>query len=247
MTTGVTYPNPPIREAVFDIRIKSEKIPELEVFEKAYEVLKDRYPKREVNQLRFFSFQLQAGEKPVQNSGGGPNGLRLTSADGKQIVQLRNDGFTFSRLQPYTRWDVFSAEVKNLLEIYISVCGPLKAERIALRYINAIQIPEKRFELGDYFHTYPHTPKDVKQDITQFFSRIIFTDEEKGINAGVNQTMEGNSEGNTIIIFDLDVFKEKVSLDINSDEFWKEMEELKTVRTNIFQESLTEKTKALFA
>ena len=245
--TEVIYSKPPIREAVFDVRIKFEKELGLDVFERVYEQIKTEYPKRQVNSVRFVSFEAKGMEEPKVNTGGGPNGLRLTSADGLQIVQFKNDGFTFSRLKPYTHWKAFSTEVEKLFALYLSVCAPAHVERIALRYINAIEIPEKKFELGDYFKTLPTIAPGLTQDIVEFFSRVVLIDDENKSFAAISQTTEKNNKPDiTTIIFDIDVFQADLRVTPNSDDFWARIEQIRQFRTKVFQESLTDKTRALF-
>ncbi len=71
--------------------------------------------------------------------------------------------------------------IKRLLKIYSDKVKPLYAERLALRYINAIKIPENKFELEDYFLTAPKIGNDLPQGLIQFFCRSIIQDDKLDI------------------------------------------------------------------
>ena len=51
---------------------------------------------------------LECSENPQLGPIVSHEGLRFMSADEKQILQVKTDGFTFSRLKPYEQWEVIS-------------------------------------------------------------------------------------------------------------------------------------------
>ncbi len=246
--TGVKYKNSPIREAIFDVRFKFEKQLEMSIFESFFKEIQEIYPKREVLNTQSFSFKLKLGEKPKMDSSGGPKvGLRLQSKDGTKFVQARMDGFTFSQLEPYGDWDSFFTEAKRLLDVYQEKTHPMYAERIALRYVNAVKIPEKNFDLEDYFLTAPTIAKDIPQSLLNFFLRAVIKDDRSDSVAIVNQTVEdARIVDVTTIIFDIDVFQANLRVDPSGAEAKKIIEALKDFRTRIFEGSLTKKTKDSF-
>lgn len=244
---GVKYKNPPIREAIFDVRFKFENQLEMSIFESFFKETQESYPKREILNTHTFSFEVKSGEGPKMGSSGGPKGLRLRSRDGTKFVQARIDGFTFSQLEPYGDWDSFFAEAKHLLDVYLEKTHPMYAERIALRYVNAIKIPEKNFELEDYFLTAPSIAKDIPQSLLNFFLRVMIKDNKSDSVAIVNQTIEDTkSIDTTTIIFDIDVFQANLRVDPNGAEAKEIIEALKDFRTRIFEGSITKKTKDIF-
>lgn len=248
--SGAIYKKSPIREAIFDVRLSFSEKPELSLFETIHSKISAEYLKREVSHSQFVSFEVKPGEQPIINSGGGPNGLKLTSNDGTRVLQIRDDGFTFSKLNPYESWDKFVSEAKKLFEIYVDETKPNHADRIALRYINAVKIKEKSFKLEDYFSTYLKLDDSLPQGLVQFFSRYFIKDDQsENTFAIINQTVEENSDISsdfTTVMFDIDVFQANLKLDLDPSIFWKEIEVLKKLRTRIFEGSLTAKAKELF-
>ncbi len=95
--------NAPIAEAVIDLRVR---LPESFMVDQIRDVasdLKKDYPVME--EMRFFqtALQMQGAQPSVSTVPPKLFGFLFKSSDGKQIAQFRNDGFTFSRLKPYTR------------------------------------------------------------------------------------------------------------------------------------------------
>jgi uncharacterized protein (TIGR04255 family) len=247
---GALYNKSPIREAIFDVRLNFEKQPDQKAFEEFFSLVKKDYPKREIINSQTLMFEVKIGEEPVINSSQGANGLKLSSLDGTKILQIRPDGFTFSKLPPYLGWDAFIDEVKTLFDLYLTKTEAKSTERIALRYINAIEINESNFRLEDYFLTNPRIADDLPQGLIQFFSRVVIKDDKtENTFAIVNQTVEENKDlfkNSTTVILDIDVFKPNAKIAPSSEDFWKYVQELKVLRTRIFEGSLTEKTKELF-
>src|SRR5437016_5691327 len=104
-------PHSPITEAVIDFQAK---LPEGFIIQ----ALRDLQSKlgsdfTSVEELKGIELQLYFGathtvDVPTRRDLG-IAGYRFRSADGKNITQFRRDGFTFSRLAPYTSWeDVFA-------------------------------------------------------------------------------------------------------------------------------------------
>jgi uncharacterized protein (TIGR04255 family) len=243
----IAYTNSPIREAVFDIRFKFATPLTPAIFEDAYKTIEREYPKKEVNFVQSVEFEIKPGENPKVKSETGPNGLRAISEDGTRIVQFRVDGFSFNKLRPYTNWETFSKEARKLLEIYLALSKPDYAERIALRYINAIEIPESNFKLQDYFLTAPNISENLPQSLIHFFMRLIIKDSESNSFATINQTIENSGKkDSTTILFDIDVFQPNTHIEPDLEKLFTEVFQLKDFRTRVFERSLTAKTKSLF-
>ena len=134
--------NAPITEAVIDFRAKLPDKFDPKVFMQLEERLKPRYPEISEQGASQLQFQIRGARDISQTSKYiGPTGYRFTSEDRKNILQLKTDGFTFSRLKPYTDWKQFSEEAFELWHVYLEVANPKMLVRIATRFINRIEIP----------------------------------------------------------------------------------------------------------
>src|SRR6201999_1019372 len=89
-------------------------------------------------------------------------GKRLESDDKKRVVQTQLAGQSVSRLQPYANWADLKAESQRAWGIYRDVMKPNAVTRLALRYINRIDIPQKGpVKIDDYLRTYVEVSPDI--------------------------------------------------------------------------------------
>lgn len=96
--------NAPITEAVIDIRVKLPSSTNIESIDLLFGKIKEQYPVRQEHRVSEFSLELKPSGDPIKTAKSAVNGYRYISADKKQIVQARLDGFTMSRLHPYKEW-----------------------------------------------------------------------------------------------------------------------------------------------
>ena len=243
-----TFPNAPIVEAILDIRAKTDEATDLGRLSGFQADLKARYPKRQERSRWSTGLHLKStGEAALITPKGGPEGYWFTSPDGKQIVQVRVDGFSFSRLRPYENWRKFKAEAKELWSHYVKVVSPLAISRLALRYINRIQIPFPVKDFNDYLITRPEIADDLPHDVVKFFMQVTVPEPKTEAVAIINQSMEPPPGEFTElpVIFDIDVFK-SIEIDATSETIWEVFETLRAFKNDVFLKSLTEKAKALF-
>ena len=71
-----------------------------------------------------------------------------------EIAQFRVDGFTFSKIAPYTTWGEVSSEALRLWKVYVEVAKPRQVSRVAVRYINRMRLPNVK-DLGEYLEAPP--------------------------------------------------------------------------------------------
>src|SRR6185312_13100788 len=172
-------------------------------------------------------------------------GIKLTSTDKKYIVQFRKNGFTFSIMNHYDCWESFSKKAKKLWKLYLKTLEPTKVTRVAVRYINRIDIPILKFNLEDYFETYPRVLKGNKGGLSGFFLQAHLPQKEGGFII-LNQTITDPPEpGYTSIILDIDAYDLK-QFEPTKLELWERIELLRAQKNNIFENSITKKTREFF-
>lgn len=242
-----TFAKAPLTEALVDIRVQLPDTVTLETLETLHDRIQRDYPKKNARRKWQGQVQFKENGEPIATSKDlGVDGYFFTSEDHKQVVQFRLDGFTFSRLRPYQQWSHLRDEAKRLWEVYNLQVSPIAVERLAVRYINSIEIPSKKFDLEDYFTTPPDIPEGLACLMEQFFSRMLIHFPEKGTKAFVTQTISETSDPLvTPIILDIDAFVES-SFKPNSEAIWSALETLRDLKNQIFFSSVTEKAKELF-
>lgn len=248
------FPNSPISEAIFDIRVILPDETNLDNIAILYEDIKNSFPNKQIRrnvQTKLNFDVLKANISDPIESSIRDDGFFFISDDNKKIVQARLDGFTFSKIKPYHTWKSFCEEAYQLWHLYINIAQPQKINRLALRYINRIEIPfEGLFELKDYLRTVPEIPEDLAVVLRGHFMQLVVSHKDYEPSVGIiSQSFEQTSQQNILpIIFDIDVFQE-VSLNPreNDDEVKRIFEEnLRNFRTAIFFKSITKKTEDLF-
>jgi uncharacterized protein (TIGR04255 family) len=171
----------------------------------------------------------------------------FASTDGRQVVQARLDGFTFSRLKPYDKWESLRDEARELWLQYVRFASPEAITRIALRYINRIEIPLPIRDFKEYILTTPEIAPDLPQGLDSFFMRLVIPDPKGQAVVIVTETVEPVDEANKRLplIFDIDVFR-AVAFNVRDNVMWETFESLHDLKNEIFFKSITPKAKELF-
>src|SRR4029077_18354423 len=125
-----------------------------------------------MSHLEFGVFQ-PVGKPPEQHvKDVGKIGYRFSAADGRQLVQFRLDGFTFSRLAPYTQWETVFEEASRLWRVYETAAPLEEVSRIAVRYINLLPLPASKVQdFSPFLTAPPPVPKDLNVLLRHFLSR----------------------------------------------------------------------------
>jgi uncharacterized protein (TIGR04255 family) len=241
------FEKPPIVEAVFDIRAEAPESVTLDVLKKSFDSVKDRFSDEKQNIFFRGGVQFGSGGAPsLMHSATEPYGFSFRSSDGKKIVQSRKDGFTFNNLAPYIGWSSFSREAKELWGYYKLVAQPKLVSRLALRYINRIDLPKEVNDINEYLLTLPRLAKGLPQNLSGFFIRLQLNDDVTKSQAILIATIEPSSYGQgACLVFDIDAFQ-IVDIVDNESVMWHRFEELHRFKNRLFKESFTPKAKELF-
>jgi len=226
----------PITEALIDIRIKQISDDDGSITKEMTEAIIEGYPSNDELRLRGIEIKFPAIETETQNIFAGQ---RFTSSDNKQVFQARLNGFTFSRLEPYLDWENLVSNAHKLWPQYLELMGNVQVIRIAVRYINRIEVPVKS-KLDDYFVALPRRPEPVPDNLISFLNRTAVRFDEEGATALITQSMPKVEPDLASIIFDIDVFKE-TNYDSTSEDLWADLEKLRNIKNLVFFESLTSK------
>lgn len=238
------YENAPITEALIDIRVELPvNVTGLELLETIHDRVRAGYPGKK--KRIYVAGRFSAGDEVGASASQMPMGFSFSSDDGKQVFQARRDGFTFSRLRPYFSWHELRDEARRLWDIYREVVNPEKITRVAVRYINQIDIPMSPIEYKDYFRTTPEVSPDLPQALSGFFMQLQFPQTDfDGLLILTQTSAPPPSPTMTSVILDLDVYKQT---EMASDrDIWGLLETLRDRKNMFFEGCITERTRALF-
>jgi uncharacterized protein (TIGR04255 family) len=243
--------NAPITEAVIDLRIKpvlgDEVLPMLSSVKNE---IGDSYPV--CKEFRSVSgeieLEMKSGKSTVNTAGMAIEGYIYRNDDKKQIAQFRRNGFTFNKLNPYTRWEDILVEAQRLWLIYLEKTSPEIVTRIAVRYINKLDIPlpEPEHDLSEYLTEPPKIPDELNYPIDSCFSKIVLHDDKTDLLANMIQSINANVDHKTFtLILDNDVYKQG-AYKASDPNIWRVFSQLRDLENALFFASITEKTARLF-
>ena len=211
MATPSRLARPPIKEALVDFRTERALPLDPDLLKPLWPAVKDRLPHLEVrNRMQAHFAASKLGQPPDAKAEDlGFHGLFLKPKDESRFVQFRTDGFTFSQLSGYTSADDLFAEALDLWDRFVELSRPDKIIRVALRFINRLELG---FNEGDDFDRFLRaavtTPADTPQTVFEFMTRTVMplTD---GTIAVVTQRLEPKPPGEERVPFvlDVDVFR----------------------------------------
>lgn len=239
------YARPPITEAIIDLRVQLAETVDHARLRSLNASVDDQYP--HVTEILAAVGQMEIGPR-----GGSASvsqnviGFRRASTDGRQIFQSRFNGFAFSRLAPYDRWQSFRDEARRLWGAYRDLTKPEQVHRLAVRYINRIDVPGATVDLKEYFRTSPEVAPELPQNLEGFFMQLRLPCTEISSQAVINQTIVPPSrEGVVSIVLDVDLFRTE-ALPQDDVGIWEFFEVLHEWKNTIFEACITDAARRLF-
>lgn len=236
------YKHAPITEAALDIRVRLAR----EVTTDSLENLKDDgYPK-----LKQRPVHMQVQIVPVAGDGprgaetiNTPLGFTYESADGKQVFQVRTDGFTLNRLAPYQNWNLFAGEARRLWKKYKEFAQPEYIELLGLNYINHIFVPEGT-DLSNHLRIYIEVSPELPQMLNTFAMSFQATwPGEEQILVFVSQAIGPMiKQGFVTIVLSIQAFKplQRSAANVDEEEMWMLLGKLREVKNAVFEGCITD-------
>jgi len=243
-----TLSKPPIQEALIDIRVQLSSDFDVYRLKNLDEKIRDTYPMKQDQTFSRVNLEFRPEADTSQSQQSITSkliGFRYLSQKKDKIFQARLDGFTFNKLPPYTTWEEMRDEAKRLWSFYKELTSPV-ITRVAVRYINNLNIPVPIRDFGDYLTAPPVMPDDLPQGLSSFLIRMnSYVPAFQG-NAIITQALEPwLPEATKIpVILDIDVFKEKAGME--EPEAWELLESLRHFKNRVFFTFITDKLKEIY-
>lgn len=239
-------PRSPISEAILDVQVEARdgfRGVELAILK---EQLREEFPT--VAERRRFQATFgpsAAGPMPAKTADLGLDGYLFTSADGKDVTQMRVDGFTLNRLAPYQGWSEWFPRFVRLWELYAKTAKPLRAVRLAARCINVVPIRPDT-QLDEYLVKPPDAPDGLPSLLKSLVWRAeLSAGGEPERQLALVQILQPAPNGQGFqLILDIDAF---IIGDVPIAEVARSFDPLHILRNEAFFRSLTPKTIAGFA
>ena len=236
--------NAPIVEAVIDFRVLRREGVSPDRFAGLQSALGSQYSQATL--IQSFEAQLILSQEKVPSSSTVTAPLGWQYRADSMVAQFRVDGFTFSKLVPYTTWNGVFSEALRLWAAYIKVAQPAEVVRVAVRYINRLQVPVPA-QLSDYLAAPPLVPPPISQQLQQFLCRLVIDDGGRNASAVIVQASEPLIGPPAItLLIDIDAFKESLAVAPEDPRLPEMFLQLRDLKNEIFFASITERTAEMY-
>lgn len=237
------YSKAPITEAVIDLKVNLAVDTNVSALEGLTGSLQQDYPERQ--DLMTIQGQFQGGQSVSATASQSRIGYLYVSEDKKQILQAKLDGLSFSRLAPYENWESFRDEAKRLWAVYVAAVQPEGIHRLAVRYINRLDLPLPLEDFKDYLQTVPEISSDLPQGLSNFFLQLEIPQEDLQGTLVLNEALIPPASSDVIsVVLDIDLFC-LVDFSCHGDTAWDLLEKLRVRKNEVFESCLTDKTRRL--
>jgi uncharacterized protein (TIGR04255 family) len=249
MTEGLKLAHAPIIEAVVDINCDLPPALDLAAIQdRAKQAFSGWYPRarRQMTQRHEFSAAAtEAGGVAVRHL---VSGLQFLSADERQIVQIRPEGYSFNRLAPYGSLDEYLPGIEWSWGRFREITRPVQIRGIGLRYINRMLLPMDggQIDLPAYLNVTPLVPDRETLEFVGFLNQSSAVETETGNRVNITLATQPAEDERLPIIFDIEVSNPGV----RSPEEWQgireAIESLRRLKNRVFERTLTQRCLNLF-
>jgi uncharacterized protein (TIGR04255 family) len=245
MEQATHYSRSPIIEARIEIKVKLS--PETEVTN-LMQIASEIESEYEIEHQYFnINGQITVDSDLIvsASANNSPAGYSFLAENKQRRIQARLDGFTFSQSTPYSGWVDFQETARNLWEIYDRATNPIEIERLALRYINRIEIPSTNVSLKDYFTNFPEISPDLQKTLGTYIMHLQIPIEDVNSVAHITQARvppDSFSLDTLFIILDINIITEG-TISIQAEDIWKQFNLMHQNSGRIFELFITDKTR----
>jgi uncharacterized protein (TIGR04255 family) len=180
--------------------------------------------------------------------------FQAVTEDGKQIVQVRQQGYSFNKLQPYGTFDEILPEIERTWRAFVELMKPKTTNAVRMRFINILTLPtlNGNIDLTLYLRDGPNTPDDDRSVVTNFLRQTTTLEIATGNAANTvlaiaqNPVDQPNLENQVSILFDNSA---ESTLKVDADDWPKiseKLAELRQLKNRTFSNMLTEKCLELY-
>src|SRR5207248_752209 len=128
---------------------------------------------------------------------------------------------------PYESWEKFRNDARHVWEIYKDICKPVDMTRVAIRFINRLDLPGSGVELKDYLRTVPEVAPDLPQGLSGFFMQLQIPQEDLNCMLIINETFVPSNHPNLVsVMLDFELFCNRIWRS-DDEEVWHFLEKLR--------------------
>lgn len=242
MVNARHYERPPIVEAVIDLKFDAP------LSEKLLGRLRDRF-KRDfptVEEKRNIHVAVHPNKATTSST---LAGFKMTAQNAADLVLINVDSFGSERLAPYERWEALRAAAERNFEMFTKVAGRQSIVRIGVRYINRIDIPSADIQgrpLVEFVKVGVSVPEAVTEVITDYSIFVAGNEPTTGAKMSIRCGFVPSPLIERVsVALDIDVYWD-YDIPGRIEEVWNKTEILRNAKNIVFENCITDQTRALF-
>jgi uncharacterized protein (TIGR04255 family) len=238
------YANPPLEEALCEFKLTSETRFDLTIPGLLYERLKGAFPHKD--QVTIQEVELIQEQEGFQQQIRTSERMRFLTEDRKMLVQVGTRLLVINALKPYPHWEGFKPGIEMAWKSLLDAIEVQGLERIGLRYINRIDIPDQSVELSEYFEFYPFVGQRLPQQMVSFLTGVEFSYVDDRDHCSVRLTPISGSAGKRLFMLDIYYFlAQPRAVEVENALAW--VEEAHSRVEDVFEGCITDKLREIFA
>lgn len=240
---------PPIIEAVLDIDCDMPPGLDLAVSERPLrDAFRDRYPKFHTRFMQAVQVEAAADRAPNVTTKQGLQAFLFLQEDGKQIVQVRAQGFSLNRLAPYSSLDDYLPEMERTWRLFLGIAAPVQIRVVRLRYINRFLVPltAGRVDLDEYLKLGPRLPDEDRLTLVGFLNQNTAVEMDTGNEVNIILTAQPLEDDKLPVILDIEAFRTGNGEPSDWTAIESKIQSLRQLKNTVFKNSLTDKCLNLF-
>lgn len=169
------------------------------------------------------------------------NGFRLQDQDSHHVVQFTPNGVVFSRLEPYEKWEIFTAEALRIWQMFVELAEPKVIERLGVRHINRILLGKDE-QPSIYLKMEPYSLPGLNISPENFFYKDTY--QVPGYPYSIHwvrtiQPQQSAPLDEQALIVDIDVFTIQL-LQLDQDTLTQRLREMRWLKNKLFFSSITD-------
>ena len=238
----------PIVEAVVDIDCEMSTINWEDMERRAAIPFLNQYPVVSRQVLNQATLEAAGADEPKVSMSRSLQALRFGQKDGRQLVQVRAQGFSFNRLAPYASLDDYMSEIQRTWRAFVELTTPIQVRAIRLRYINQIPLPlgDGNLDLGDYFTLGPGMPKEENLTFANFLNRFSLVETPTGNQVSITLATNGSVDKVLPVVLDIEATTHLAVDPADWPPLLDKIQSLRDLKNRVFKNTLTEKCLKLF-
>ncbi|MDG2533773.1 TIGR04255 family protein [Sphingomonas sp. HITSZ_GF] len=232
------FPVAPIIEAIMEVQFAGGlNASEVDAVRDA---LAKFYPDRAETRQTGFVYDIATEAFDLQDA---RSVFRLSGNDGTEVAIVGPAGFSASQLTPYKSWEVLFERFARDWESVDTVLACRLASRLAVRYVNRIDVPMDEHgtaEYEQYIASHIQLPRSIPT-IHDFYLRFALQLPEIGALATVQSAVMPQAvEGKASFALDIDVAKTE-GLATDRAGLLKQLSSFRASKNNLYRQLLTDK------